>query len=54
LDDACDKIEEWRRDNNEFRPHSSLDSPTPSEFAWSQITAAAQKPEISIFAWISF
>lgn len=33
LDDARDKIEAWRRDYNEFRPHSSLGNKTPSEFA---------------------
>jgi putative transposase len=33
LDDARDKIEAWRRDYNEFRPHSSLGNMTPSEFA---------------------
>lgn len=33
LQDAKDKIEAWRHDYNEFRPHSSLDNLTPSEFA---------------------
>ncbi|WP_370551730.1 MULTISPECIES: IS3 family transposase [Chromobacterium] len=32
LDDARDKIERWRQDYNEFRPHSSLGDQTPSEF----------------------
>ncbi|OLZ77881.1 integrase core domain-containing protein, partial [Chromobacterium violaceum] len=27
-----DKIERWRQDYNEFRPHSSLGDQTPSEF----------------------
>jgi len=33
LDDARDKIETWRTDYNEYRPHSSLDYKTPSDFA---------------------
>ena len=32
LDDARKKIELWRRDYNDFRPHSSLDNMTPSEY----------------------
>ena len=32
LDDAREKIEEWRRDYNDWRPHSSLDNFTPSEY----------------------
>ena len=33
LDDAKDKIEEWRQDYNDFRPHSSLGNMTPGDFA---------------------
>lgn len=33
LDDAREKVESWRRDYNENRPHSSLDNATPEEFA---------------------
>jgi len=33
LDDARQKIEAWRTDYNEFRPHSSLENMTPSRFA---------------------
>ena len=33
LDDAKDKIETWRRDYNEYRPHSSLGYKTPADFA---------------------
>lgn len=33
LDDARDKIEAWRVDYNEYRPHSSLDNRTPSDYA---------------------
>jgi putative transposase len=32
LEDAREKIEEWRRDYNEWRPHSSLDNLTPSQY----------------------
>ena len=32
LADARDKIERWRQDYNEFRPHSSLGDRTPGEF----------------------
>jgi len=40
LEDACDKIEQWRLDYNTFRPHSSLDDLTPNEFARRQIPIA--------------
>jgi putative transposase len=33
LDDARGKIETWRRDFNESRPHTSLGFTTPAEFA---------------------
>ncbi len=33
LEDAKIKIETWRKDYNEFRPHSSLGYKTPKEFA---------------------
>ena len=33
LEDARDKVERWRRDYNEFRPHSATLYPTPAEFA---------------------
>ena len=39
--DACDKIEAWRNDYNEFRLHSSLNNLTPTEFARRQIQKAA-------------
>lgn len=32
LDDAQEKIEAWRVDYNEFRPHQSLDDMTPMNF----------------------
>ena len=33
LDDAGEKIEAWRIEYNEWRPHSSVDNMTPREFA---------------------
>jgi putative transposase len=33
MEDAKTKIESWRREYNEFRPHSSLGDRTPSEAA---------------------
>jgi len=32
MDDAREKIEKWRKDYNEFRPHSSLRDLTPRQF----------------------
>jgi len=34
LADAQEKVEEWRRDYNEHRPHSALGDLPPSEFAY--------------------
>jgi putative transposase len=31
LEDAKEKIEHWRREYNEFRPHSSLNNMTPDQ-----------------------
>lgn len=36
LDDARQKLETWRMDYNEARPHSSLGNRTPREFAQTQ------------------
>lgn len=36
LDDAKVTIEDWRRDYNNFRPHSSLGGLTPTEYAGNQ------------------
>jgi len=33
LEDAKEKIEAWRCDYNEFRPHSALGNLTPNRFA---------------------
>jgi len=40
LEDAQDKIESWRIDCNEYRPHSSLDYKTPCDFAKSRLIEA--------------
>ncbi len=42
LEDAKIKIEAWRKDYNEQRPHSSLDDETPQAFAgnWHQSRTA--------------
>jgi putative transposase len=32
LDDARQKVEAWRREYNEFRPHSSLENLTQEQF----------------------
>ncbi len=32
LEDAREKIEQWRHDYNDFRPHSSLDDMTPNDY----------------------
>ncbi len=42
LDDARDKIETWRTDYNEYRPHSSLNYKTPSDFARSGLFEAGK------------
>ena len=48
LEDAREKIEAWRRDYNEHRPHSSLGNMPPAEFARRRIPTAVatlQPPE---------
>jgi putative transposase len=44
LEDAREKIELWRQDYNEYRPHSSLGNLTPRDFR-----ANAQNPNFSTF-----
>jgi len=54
LDDAKAKIEAWRQEYNESRPHSALDWATPAEFARRcrqlPATAISEEPEISTSA----
>jgi putative transposase len=44
IEDVRNKLEAWRRDYNEFRPHSSLGNMTPSDFA-RNLPEGADKPE---------
>jgi putative transposase len=41
MDDARSRIEAWRLDYNQVRPHSGLDNLTPSEFALRHIPVAS-------------
>jgi len=43
IEDAQDKLEAWRMDYNQYRPHSSLDNMTPEAFARS-MAVEANKP----------
>ncbi|MCH8029352.1 MAG: transposase [Candidatus Dadabacteria bacterium] len=43
-------METWRRDYNEFRPHSALDNMTPKEF----VQKHQKTPEISNFRGTAF
>ena len=43
LDDAREKIEEWRRDYNDWRPHSSLDNLTPRQYLEGQETRSERE-----------
>ncbi|MFC7516868.1 IS3 family transposase, partial [Herbaspirillum sp. GCM10030257] len=51
LEDARDKIDAWRQDYNEVRPHSALDWQTPCEFARQaracRKSALPQQPDFS-------
>lgn len=44
LEDATQKIEAWRKEYNEYRPHSSLNDLTPAEFI-EQYLADNENPE---------
>jgi len=44
LEDAERKIEAWRRDYNEQRPHSSLGNVPPAKFALRRIPPASAAP----------
>ncbi len=43
LEDAREKIEDWRREYNEWRPHSSLDNLTPSQYLKEQETRSERE-----------
>ena len=40
LNDAKEKIESWRNDYNEFRPHSSIENLPPAEFFQANLLGA--------------
>ena len=44
LSDAREKIEAWRQDYNEFRPHSSLNNLTPKEFSSYHRQSSSRNP----------
>ena len=44
IEDAQDKLEAWKVDYNQYRPHSSLDNMTPAEFA-GQLPIRANVPD---------
>jgi hypothetical protein len=44
LADAKQKLEQWRQDYNQSRPHSALGDRTPEEFSW-----LGQRAESSVF-----
>nr|WP_277425537.1 IS3 family transposase [Deinococcus psychrotolerans] len=46
LDDAAEKIEKWRIDSNDVRPHSSLENLAPKAFA-AQFALAHRPPKAS-------
>jgi putative transposase len=48
LEDAEEKIETWRREYNEWRPHSSLDNLTPIQYR--QIQETTERPNSLILA----
>jgi putative transposase len=48
LEDAREKIEAWKNEYNNFRPHSSLGNLTPAEYAASCALDEAKEPGISL------
>ena len=46
LDDAKEKIESWRREYNEWRPHSSLDNLPPSEYCKKKASSESELPPV--------
>ena len=49
IEDAQSKLEVWRMDYNEYRPHSSLGNMTPSDFAGSLPTEANKAGLITLW-----
>jgi putative transposase len=54
LYDSRQKIEAWRIDYNEHRPHGSLGNLTPREFAEQAAQTGCRRHRISSTAWSSF
>jgi len=52
MEDAAEKIETWRREYNEWRPHSSLDNLTPMQYR--QIHGVQESPNSLILAGTVF
>ncbi len=52
LEDAREKIESWRQDYNENRPHSSLGNVPPAEFAARRIPSTSATPSSAEYAQI--
>jgi putative transposase len=50
LDDAREKIEQWRIEYNQFRPHSSLEGKTPNEVFEERTLAQVKKSNFSTLA----
>ncbi len=45
LDDACEKVENWRREYNEVRPHGAIgDRPPNAMLPWLGAASQAAKP----------
>ncbi len=45
LEDAQEKLDQWRKDYNQNRPHSSLGQLTPNEFAVRQCSPTSATPQ---------
>ena len=50
MEDAREKVEAWRRDYNEHRPHSSLGNVSPAEFARRHTPPASATPRPPAYA----
>ena len=50
IDDAREKIEAWRNDYNQWRPHTSLGNLTPQEYAKEQAGERSESPDSLLLA----
>jgi putative transposase len=46
IEEAMQRIEQWRKEYNDYRPHSSLDNLTPAEYALKHETEGTSETEI--------